>query len=105
MSPIILVFYVTTIVDVLLSGAGALIGVLALIRAWSAPANAYDFAGKRPKNTWLALTGAAAAVSVFSVFAAVTGMGNQVLLLQLVAAVISSVFLASVWPAVGGRRF
>lgn len=105
MSPILLVVYVTTFIDTLLAIAGAAVGVLAFVRAWASPANAYDFAGKRPKNTWLALTGGAAAVSLFSVFAAVTGGGNTVLILQLVAAVISCVFLAGVWPSVGRRRF
>ena len=71
MSPILLVWYVTTFVDTLLAIAAAVVGVLAFVRAWMSPANAYDFAGKRPKNTWLALTGGAAAVSLFSVFAAV----------------------------------
>ena len=96
MSPILLVWYVTTFVDTLLAIAGAAVGLLAFMRAWASPANAYDFAGKRPKNTWLALTGG---------FAAVTGGGNTVLILQLVAAVISCVFLAGVWPSVGRRRF
>ena len=68
MSPILLVWYVTTFVDTLLAIAGAAVGVLAFVRAWMSPANAYDFAGKRPKNTWLALTGGSAAVSLFSVF-------------------------------------
>ena len=76
MSPILLVWYVTTFVDTLLAIAGA-----------------------------AALTGGSAAVSLFSVFAAVTGGGNTVLILQLVAAVISCVFLAGVWPSVGRRRF
>ena len=58
MSPILLVWYVTTFVDTLLAIA-----------------------------------------------AAVTGGGNTVLILQLVAAVISCVFLAGVWPSVGRRRF
>ena len=53
MSPIVLVLYATFLINLLLSAAGAVIGVLALYRAWTAPANAYEFAGKRPKNTWL----------------------------------------------------
>ena len=53
--------------DTLLAIAGTAVGVLAFVRAWMSPANAYDFAGKRPKNTWLALTGGSAAVSLFSV--------------------------------------
>ena len=57
MSPILLVWYVTTFVDTLLAIAGAAVGVLAFVRAWMSPANAYDFAGKRPKNTWLAFGG------------------------------------------------
>ena len=89
MSPIVLVLYATFLINLLLSAAGAVIGVLALYRAWTAPANAYEFAGKRPKNTWLALTGVSAVV----------------LMLQLMAAVVSGVFLAGVWPVVGGRRF
>lgn len=105
MSPILLVIYVTTLIDVLLAVAGAVVGVLAFVRALLSPANAYDFAGKRPKNTWLVLTGGSAAVSLFSVFAAVTGGGNSVMILQLIAAVISCVFLAGVWPSVGRRRF
>ena len=105
MSPILLVVYVTTFVDTLLAIAAAVVGVLAFVRAWASPANAYDFAGKRPKNTWLALTGGSAVVSLFSVFAAVTGGDSNVLILQLVAAVISCVFLAGVWPSVGRRRF
>ncbi|WP_296705351.1 DUF2516 family protein [Rothia sp. (in: high G+C Gram-positive bacteria)] len=105
MSPILLVVYVTTFIDTLLAIAGAAVGVLAFVRAWASPANAYDFAGKRPKNTWLALTGGSAVVSLFSVFAAVTGGDSNVLILQLVAAVISCVFLAGVWPSVGRRRF
>ena len=97
MSPIVLVLYATFLINVLLSAVGALIGVLA--------ANAYEFAGKRPKNTWLALTGVSAAVQVLGVFSAFTGAGNTMLMLQLMAAVVSGVFLAGVWPVVGGRRF
>ena len=67
MSPIVLVLYATFLINVLLSAVGAMIGVLALYRAWTAPANAYEFAGKRPKNTWLALTGVSAAVQVLGV--------------------------------------
>ena len=104
MSPILLVGYVTIFVDTLLAIAGAAVGVLAFVRAWMSPANAYDFAGKRPKNTWLALTGGSAAVSLFSVFAALTGGGNTVLILQLVAAVISCVFLAGAQSICQGRR-
>ena len=96
MSPIVLVLYATFLINVLLSAVGALIGVLA---------NAYEFAGKRPKNTWLALTGVSAAVQVLGVFSAFTGAGNTMLMLQLMAAVVSGVFLAGVWPVVGGRRF
>lgn len=105
MSPIVLVLYATFLINVLLSAAGAVIGVLALYRAWTAPANAYEFAGKRPKNTWLALTGVSAAVQVLGVFSAFTGAGNAMLMLQLMAAVVSGVFLAGVWPVVGGRHF
>ena len=101
MSPIVLVLYATFLINVLLSAVGAMIGVLALYRA----ANAYEFAGKRPKNTWLALTGVPAAVQVLGVFSAFTGAGNTMLMLQLMAAVVSGVFLAGVWPVVGGRRF
>ena len=36
---------------------------------------------------------------------AFTGAGNTMLMLQLMAAVVSGVFLAGVWPVVGGRRF
>ena len=46
MSPIVLVLYATFLINLLLSAAGAVIGVLALYRAWTAPANAYEFAGK-----------------------------------------------------------
>ena len=57
----------TTFVDTLLAIAGAAVGLLAFMRAWASPANAYDFAGKRPKRTpgWL-LTGGSAAVSLFA---------------------------------------
>ena len=79
MSPIVLVLYATFLINLLLSAAGAVIGVLALYRAWTAPANAYEFAGKRPKNTWLALTGVSAVVQVLGVFSAFTGAGNTML--------------------------
>ena len=82
-----------------------MIGVLALYRAWTAPANAYEFAGKRPKNTWLALTGVSAVVQVLGVFSAFTGVGNTMLMLRLMVAVVSGVFWPGVWPVVGGRRF
>ena len=44
-------------------------------------------------------------VQVLGVFSAFTGAGNTMLMLQLMAAVVSGVFLAGVWPVVGGRRF
>ena len=88
MSPIVLVLYATFLINVLLSAVGAMIGILALYRAWTAPAN-----------------GVSAAVQVLGVFSAFTGAGNTMLMLQLMAAVVSGVFLAGVWPVVGGRRF
>ena len=43
MSPIVLVLYATFLINVLLSAVGAMIGVLALYRAWTAPSNAYEY--------------------------------------------------------------
>lgn len=74
-----------------------------------APANMYTFNGKRSKNFWMAMTGGSAAVGLLGVWSALSFTYNpsatsSVVLFQLVAATISSVFLAGVWPAVGGNR-
>ncbi|WP_315344555.1 DUF2516 family protein [Rothia dentocariosa] len=104
-----LLFYATLIIDGLLALVVAWICILAFVRSVMAPANMYTFNGKRSKNFWMAMTGGSAAVGLLGVWSALSFTYNpsatsSVVLFQLVAATISSVFLAGVWPAVGGNR-
>ncbi|CAL8896661.1 hypothetical protein KVA01_21160 [Kocuria varians] len=88
-----------------------LVAVLALVAALDClrrQAVEFERAWKRTKTFWLALTGGAAVVSVFSaVFSTMTLVsigvpGTGSLILMLVAATIAGVYLADVRPAVGG---
>lgn len=78
--------------------------VWALVDAAARPASAFVDAGKRTKNFWLLLTGAATAVS----FIALPPLGRGGFLV-IVAAIVAGVYLADVRPAVrpysgrGGR--
>ena len=107
-----LLFYATLIIDGLLALVVAWICILACVRSVMAPANMYTFNGKRSKNFWMAMTGCSAAVGLLGIWSALSALSftynpsatSSVVLFQLVAATISSVFLAGVWPAVGGNR-
>lgn len=108
----LLLFYATLIIDGLLALVVAWICILAFVRSVMAPANMYTFNGKRSKNFWMAMTGGSAAVGLLGIWSALSALSftynpsatSSVVLFQLVAATISSVFLAGVWPAVGGNR-
>ncbi|TLM82018.1 DUF2516 family protein [Pseudarthrobacter sp. NamE5] len=72
-------------------------------------ANAYEATGKRTKGFWLALTGGAALVGVFSFLGGGGGFFSTLGLFGLAAVVAASVYLADVRPAVkdagrGGSR-
>ena len=94
-------YAITLVVAVL-----ALIAVLDCLRR---PAVQFERAWKRTKPFWLALTGGAAVVTVFSaVFStlALVQLGAPragSLLLMLIAATIAGVYLADVRPAVSGQ--
>lgn len=94
-------YAITLVVAVL-----ALIAVLDCVRR---PAVQFERAWKRTKPFWLALTGGAAVVTVFSaVFSTLSLVrlgvpGTGSLLLMLIAATIAGVYLADVRPAVSGQ--
>ena len=108
----LLLFYATLIIDGVLALVVAWICILAFVRSVMAPANMYTFNGKRSKNFWMAMTGCSAAVGLLGIWSALSALSftynpsakSSVVIFQLVAATISSVFLAGVWPAVGGNR-
>ena len=108
----LLLFSATLIIDGVLALVVAWICILAFVRSVMAPANMYTFNGKRSKNFWMAMTGCSAAVGLLGIWSALSALSftynpsatSSVVLFQLVAATISSVFLAGVWPAVGGNR-
>ena len=81
------------------------LAVWALVDAATRPAGAFVSAGKRTKNFWLALTGAATAVA-FVALPPPLGIG-LLSFLALGSAVAAIVYLVDVRPAVGpysGRR-
>ncbi len=82
------------------------LSVWALLDAASRPAAAFTSAGKRTKNFWLALTGAATAVA-FVALPWPLGIG-ALSFLAIGAAIAAGVYLADVRPAVrpysGGGR-
>ena len=71
--------------------------------------NAFEATGKRTKTFWLALTGGATLVGVFSLLGIGGGLFGTLGLFGLAAVVAASVYLADVRPAVkdagrGGSR-
>ena len=87
----------------------AVLALLAVFDCLRCSAVQFERAWKRTKTFWLALTGGAAVVSVFSaVFSTLTLLavgvpGTGSLILMLIAATIAGVYLADVRPAVSGE--
>lgn len=75
----------------------------ALVDAARRPAAAFTYAGKRTKNFWLVLTGAAAAVGFLGIPPPL-GMAIVPVFLTLAAVVPAGVYLADVRPAVRNYR-
>lgn len=63
--------------------------------------------GKRTKTFWMALTGGATVVCLFSAWTALAGGSGGGGFFQLIAACAAAVYLADVKPAIGGgnRRY
>lgn len=88
------------------------VAVLCLMAAFDClrrTAPQFERAWKRTKTFWLALTGAAAAVSVIGAVSSTLILlrygvpGSSSLILMLIAATIAGVYLADVKPAVAGE--
>ena len=104
-----MIFYVERAVFFVLAVVALGLELWALVDCARHRANAFEATGKRTKTFWLALTGGATLVGIFSLFGSGGGLFGTLGLFGLAAVVAASVYLADVRPAVkdagrGGSR-
>lgn len=104
-----MIFYVERAVFFVLAVVALGLELWALVDCARHRANAFEATGKRTKTFWLALTGGATLVGVFSLLGSGGGLFGTLGLFGLAAVVAASVYLADVRPAVkdagrGGSR-
>ncbi|MFB8369054.1 DUF2516 family protein [Arthrobacter sp. R4] len=105
----VMIFYVERAVFFVLAVVALGLELWALVDCARHRSNAFEATGKRTKTFWLALTGGATLVGVFSLLGSGGGLFGTLGLFGLAAVVAASVYLADVRPAVkdagrGGSR-